>query len=106
MAKTVCPTCLRSEGDLHPGEGTSETREVSLASIQRTVERGCSLCSFVRQLLEQDETTPRKDGSEYESAMVRVEDDGLRFTGQWQGALVIEVHQPRKSPLLIPDLEI
>lgn len=101
MARNLCPSCRRFEGDLRPGDGKSESREVSLASIQSTAENGCSLCSFVKQLLEQDNTTPKKGSSEYESAMVRVEDHGLRFTGQWQGALVIEVYQPRKSSLLI-----
>lgn len=101
MAKAVCPICHRSEGDLHPGSGQSESREVSLANIQSAAEKGCSLCSFVKKLLEQDNTTPKKEESEYEDAVVRVEDDGLRFTGQWQGALVIEIYQPRKSPRFI-----
>jgi hypothetical protein len=103
MAKNLCPVCLRSEGDLEPRKEKSEPREVSLASIQRAAAR-CSLCSFVQELLEQDKTTPKKDDSSYESAMVRVEDHGLRFTGQWQGALVVEVYKPRESPLLILDL--
>jgi len=41
------------------------------------------------------------DRSEYEAAMVRVEDGGLRFTGQWQGALVVEVYDAGKSPLIL-----
>jgi hypothetical protein len=106
MAKNlpVCPVCLRSEGDLHPSDGKSESREVSLASIHSAAV-DCSLCSFVQKLLEQDETTPKKYDSSYESAMVRVEDDGLRFTGQWQGALVVEIYKPCKSRLLILNSE-
>jgi hypothetical protein len=32
---------------------------------------------------------------------VRVQDDGLRFTGQWQGALVVEIYKPCKSALRV-----
>lgn len=100
MAKVPCPTCHRSEGNLHPGVGKSESREVSLASIHSAA-LGCNLCSFVQQLLSQDLTTPTKGDSSYDSAKVRVDDDGLRFTGQWQGALVIEIYAPGKFHLLI-----
>ena len=89
--KTLCPACLRAEGDLRPGQGRSESREISLVDFQSAAEAGCSLCSFVKNLIE-DETTRAMDRSEYEDAMVRVEDGGLRFTGQWQGALVVEVY--------------
>jgi hypothetical protein len=100
MAKIPCPTCHRSEGDLHPRVEKTESREVSLASIHNAA-LGCNLCSFVQQLLAQDLTTPNKCHSSYDSAKVRVDDDGLRFTGQWQGALVIEIYTPSKFHLLI-----
>jgi hypothetical protein len=100
MAKYQCPTCHRSEGDLRPRSGKSESREVSLASIHSAA-LGCKLCSFVQQLLARDVTTPKKDDGSYSSAKMRVDDDGLRFTGQWQGALVIEIYAPSKFHLLI-----
>jgi hypothetical protein len=99
MAKYQCPICDRSEGDLRPGSGKSESREVSLASIHSAA-LSCKLCSFVQQVLARDVTTPKKDDGSYGSAKVRVDDDGLRFTGQWQGALVIEVYSPSKFHLL------
>jgi hypothetical protein len=97
MAKHICQVCLRVEGNLRPGQGKSESREVSLAAIQSAAE-DCSLCSFVKGLIE-DGTTREMDRSEYEDAMVRVEDEGLRFTGQWQGALVVEVYEAGESSL-------
>jgi hypothetical protein len=103
MDKKICPTCYRSEGDLHPGGGKSESREVSLASIDSAAAADCSLCFFVKELLARDKTTPenKKDDNSYESAKVRVDGNGLRFTGQWQGALVTEIYSPGKSALLI-----
>lgn len=101
MATIPCPTCHRSGGDLHPRVGKSKSREVSLASIQSAA-LGCNLCSFVKQLLAQHVMTPKKGDSSYESAKVRVDDDGLKFTGQWQGALVIEIYAPSKfRPLIL-----
>lgn len=91
MSKIVCPVCLRAEGDLQPGDGKSESREVSLASVQSAAASGCSICSFVNDLINEDESVRKMDEREYDTTMVRVEDDGLRFTGQWQGALVIEI---------------
>ncbi len=99
MAKNPCPTCRRSDGDLRRRREDIESREVSLASIHSTA-LGCSLCYFVQQLLAQDLTTPKKDDGLYEVAKVRVEEDGLRFTGQWQGALVIELYSPSNFHLL------
>ena len=91
-SKPLCPVCLRAEGDLSPVQGENESRrEVNLVAIQRAGEGGCNLCSFVKNLIE-DETTRAMDRSEYGDAMVRIEDGGLRFTGQWQGALVVEVY--------------
>ena len=95
MAKNPCPSCHRSEGGLHARGGKSESREVSLASIHSAA-LSCNLCSFVQQLLARDVTTPKKDDISYESAKVQVDDDGRRFTGQWQGALVIEIYTPSK----------
>ena len=101
-ASTLCPVCLRSAGDFQHGDENSEPREVSLASIQSAA-ASCSLCRFVQEQLEQDDTTPKKDDSSYEIAKVRVQDDGLRFTGQWQGALVVEIYKPCESPLLVSE---
>jgi hypothetical protein len=95
----VCPVCLRSEGDFQHGDEQSEPREVILASIQSAA-ADCSLCCFVQEQLEKDATTPKKDDDSYAIAKVRVQDDGLRFTGQWQGALVVEIYQPCKSLLI------
>ena len=97
MAQNPFSACLRSEGDLHPKGGKSESREVSLANFHIAA-LNCRLCSFVQQL---DVTTPKKDDSSYESAKVRVDDNGLRFTGQWQGALVIEIYPASKSHPLV-----
>ena len=103
MDKKRCPTCYRFEGNLHPENGKSESREVSLASIDSAAAADCSLCFFVKQLLARDKTTPenKKNDSSYESAKVRVDNNGLRFTGQWQGALVAEIYACGKFPLLI-----
>ncbi|KAE9364539.1 HET-domain-containing protein [Stipitochalara longipes BDJ] len=46
------------------------------------------------------------DRNEYEDAMVRVEDGGLRFTGQWQGALVVEVYDSAGQPKLPPPHDV
>lgn len=100
MAKNLCSVCLRSSGDFQHGDENSEPREVSLASIQSAA-ASCSLCGVVQEQLEHDDTTPKKDDSSYESAKVRVQDDGLRFTGQWQGALVVEIYKPCKSALRV-----
>ncbi len=92
----VCPICLRTEEDFQHGDEKSEPREVSLASIQSAA-ADCSLCCVVQEQLEKDATTPKKDDDSYAIAKVRVQDDGLRFTGQWDGALVVEIYQPCKS---------
>lgn len=101
MAKppTLCPSCLRQDGDLHPISSSSDIREVSLTTIQSAAEE-CTLCFFVQYLLQKDETTPKTGESEYESARVRVEDGGLKFTGQWQGALVMEIYRAGEFALL------
>jgi len=105
MNKRICPTCFRSEGDLHPKGGKRESREVSLTSIDSAAAADCNLCLFVKQLLARDKTTPenKKDDSSYQSAKVRVDDNSLRFTGQWQGALVIEIYA--RSKILVPIFE-
>jgi hypothetical protein len=125
MAKATCPTCHRSDGNVNPslikynrvfylfwqlltyillllpsGLGTrnSKSHEVSLASIHNTA-AVCKICSFIQESLACDVTTPNKDDISYESAMVRVDDEGLpglRITGQWQGALVVEIYKPGK----------
>ncbi len=102
MVKNLCPVCLRSPGNFQHGDENSDAREVSLASIQSAA-ASCSLCRVIQEQLELDDTTLREDDGSYESAKVRVQDDGLRFTGQWQGALVVEIYKPCKSPLLVSE---
>ncbi len=103
--QNVCPACLRAEGDLRPDEAISEKGEASLAIIQNAAEDGCKLCSFVKGMIE-DDTTRAMDRNEYEDAMVRVEDGGMRFTGQWQGALVVEVYDAGKPQLSLHKIQI
>jgi len=101
MAQNTCSTCRRSSVDLGPGHGLSGTHEVSLSSLHYSASSGCSLCAFVRELLAQDVTTPKADDMSYQSVKVRVDEWGLRFTGQWQGALVIEIYRPGRFPTLV-----
>lgn len=132
MAASLCSTCHRFEGSLNPrpvvynivfypfwllvnyilqlsyGNSNSESREVSLASIHSTA-TSCKVCSFVQESLARDKTTPKKIDSSYGNAKVRVEDDGLpglRFTGQWQGALVVEIYTPGRVYILISEKTI
>ncbi len=92
MAGKICSTCQRCNGDVEPRFGASRSRDISLASLDASA-ASCEICGFVHNLLEQDMTTPNIGDSLYQSSMVRVDEDGLRFTGQWQGALVIEVYK-------------
>lgn len=92
MLEHICITCQRREGDLEPRPGKGESREVSLSSIHASA-TSCKLCKFVQELLERDATTPKVEDPSYQRAIVRVDEWGLRFTGQWQGALVIEVYK-------------
>jgi hypothetical protein len=103
--KNLCPACLRAKGDLRPDEAISERGEVSLAWIQNAAEDGCKLCYFVKGMIE-DDTTQAMDRNEHEDAMVRVEDGGMRFTGQWQGALVVEVYDAGKPQLSLHKIQI
>lgn len=88
----ICSTCQRFDGDLEQRSGTSKSRDVSLSSLQASAS-SCKICTFVQTLLAQDITTPNIDNPLYPNSMVRVDENGLRFTGQWQGALVIEVYK-------------
>lgn len=92
MAEEICSTCRRCDGDLEPRSGEGESRDVSLLSIHASAS-SCKICAFVYTLIRQDTTTPNVDHEFYPSSMVRVDEGGLRFTGQWQGALVIEVYK-------------
>jgi hypothetical protein len=93
MDQTICSTCQRSGGDLAPEHGVVKTRDVSLSGFHHSAV-GCSLCAFVQKLLAEDPTTPLLGDPEYEYSMIRVDEWGLRFTGQWQGALVVELYKP------------
>jgi hypothetical protein len=66
------------------------SNDVSLSSI-RSSALTCDICSFVQKLLDKDEKTPKEGDACYESAKLRVEDRGMKFTGQWHGALVIDM---------------
>jgi len=92
MAVTICPTCNRSRNDLEQRDETSQSREVSLSHLQDS-STSCRICGFVHSLLEHDLTTPKLDNPAYLTDKVRVENGGLKFTGQWQGALVTEIYK-------------
>ena len=95
VSQNTCPTCQRIGGDLEPQQGLagSKTYDVSLSSLHDSAS-SCTVCAFVQNLLAQDPTTPGLDDSTHMTSMLRVDEWGLRFTGQWQGALVIEVYKP------------
>lgn len=92
---TVCPTCRKVDGDLEPKQGPANTKthEIDLSSLNSSASI-CTICAFVQDLIAQDPTTPRTNDPVYNSSTVRVNVWGLRFTGQWQGSLVIEVFEP------------
>ncbi|KAH7418998.1 heterokaryon incompatibility protein-domain-containing protein [Cadophora sp. MPI-SDFR-AT-0126] len=87
-----CSTCHRQNASLEPLAEPNEAREVSLRSLHGSA-LTCKICAFVQGILSLDPTTPRKIDDLYETSRIKVECGGLRFTGQWQGALVIEVYK-------------
>jgi hypothetical protein len=53
----------------------------------------CESCGFIAALLDEEGTTPM---DEDQTATIRVDNGGRRFTGQWHGALVTELYEPGK----------
>lgn len=99
MGGDQCSTCHRRNGSPDPLTEPSEVRAVSLRSLDGSA-LTCEICAFVQEVLSLDPTTPEKTDESYESSTLKVEDGGLRFTGQWQGALVIEIYKNGRHHVL------
>ncbi|KAG4441388.1 hypothetical protein IFR05_003145 [Cadophora sp. M221] len=105
MEGVLCSTCGRHDSSLEPVDNPSESREVCLRSLHAST-LTCKICAFVQEVLSLDPTTPNVVDESYDSARIKVDDGGLRFTGQWQGAMVIEVYQAGTQPNLPEPREV
>lgn len=97
MANHFCSSCKTFGGRLETRDEELGSYEVTLATIHKAALISCCrVCGFVKDVLAKDTTTPKVGEALYRDARVKVNEGGLIFTGQWQGALVTEIYSVSK----------